>query len=185
MISGMYMGELVRLILVQCTKENLIFGGQLNEKLTTQNVIDASFVSQVEHDANGQTDSTRNVLKELGITDASDEDCEAVKLVCSRVSTRAAHLVSAAIATILNKMRRKHTTVGVDGSVFRYHPHFENLMKSKIAELTLPDYSFDLMLSQDGSGVGAALVAAVAVRREKIKRTYSIDSTASVDSIIK
>lgn len=179
------MGELVRLILVQCTKENLIFGGKLNEKLTTRNVIDTSFVSKVEHDTNGQTESTKNVLKEVGITEASDDDCEAVKLICSRVSTRAAHLVSAAIATILNKMKRKHTTVGVDGSVFRYHPHFENIMKAKIAELTHPEYSFDLMLSQDGSGVGAALVAAVAVRREKIRRTYSIDSTASNDSIIK
>ena len=179
------MGELVRLILVQCTKENLIFDGKLNDKLTTRNVIDTSFVSKVEHDTNGQTESTRHVLKELGIYDASDEDCEAVKFICSRVSTRAAYLVSAAIATILNKMKRKHTTVGVDGSVFRYHPHFENLMKSKIAELTSPEFSFDLMLSQDGSGVGAALVAAVAVRREKIRRTYSIDSTASNDSIIK
>jgi hexokinase len=40
-------------------------------------------------------------------------------------------------------------------------------MEKKIAELTRPKYRFDLMLSEDGSGRGAALVAAVAVRQQK------------------
>ncbi len=40
-------------------------------------------------------------------------------MICARISTRAAYLVSAAVATILNKMKRPHTTVGVDGSVYR------------------------------------------------------------------
>ncbi len=40
-------------------------------------------------------------------------------------------------------------------------------MEIKIAELTRPEYKFDLMLSEDGSGRGAALVAAVAVRQQK------------------
>ncbi len=49
----------------------------------------------------------------------------------------------------------------------RYHPHFHDLMEKKIAELTRPQYKFDLMLSEDGSGRGAALVAAVTVRQQK------------------
>ena len=48
-----------------------------------------------------------------------------------------------------------------DGSVFRFHPHFPNIMKSRISQLMGIDYKFDLMLSSDGSGRGAALVAAV------------------------
>ncbi|NEU35729.1 hypothetical protein GN156_34290, partial [bacterium LRH843] len=52
-------------------------------------------------------------------------------------------------------------TIGVDGSVYRYHPHFHNLMMAKIRQLCRPDCQFKLMLSQDGSGRGAALVAAV------------------------
>ena len=179
------MGEIVRLVLVECTKKRLVFNGNLNDKLMTRNIIDTSFVSTVETDCNGTTTSTRKVLQQLGIHDATDDDCNSVKLICSRVSTRAAYLVSAAISTILEKMRRKHTTVGVDGSVFRYHPHFETLMNTKITELTSPEFKFDLMLSQDGSGVGAALVAAVAVRTEKCKRQDSIASNASIDSIIR
>ncbi|GFS44724.1 phosphotransferase [Trichonephila inaurata madagascariensis] len=72
--------------------------------------------------------------------------------------------ISASVATILNKIKRPHTTVGVDGSVYKCHPHFHDLMEKKIEELTIPDYKFDLMLSEDGSGRGAALVAAVSER---------------------
>ena len=49
----------------------------------------------------------------------------------------------------------------IDGSLFRYHPHFKNIMKSRISQLMGTDYKFDLMLSEDGSGKGACMVAAV------------------------
>ena len=48
--------------------------------------------------------------------------------------------------------------------IFRYHPHFKNVMQSRIGQLMGIDYKFDLMLSEDGSGRGAALVAAVLKR---------------------
>lgn len=35
------------------------------------------------------------VLQKMGINEASQEDCEIMKVVCACVSTRAAHLVSA------------------------------------------------------------------------------------------
>jgi len=118
----------------------------------------------IETDQKNSTEETRNVLDLLGLEHATEQDCINVKLVCARVSTRAAFLVSAAVATILNKIKRPHTTVGVDGSVYKCHPHFHDLMEKKIEELTVPDYKFDLMLSEDGSGRGAALVAAVSER---------------------
>lgn len=39
-------------------------------------------------------------------------------------------------------------------------------MTEKIRQLVRPEIHFDLMLSEDGSGRGAALVAAVACRQE-------------------
>lgn len=180
MISGMYMGEIVRLILAKFTAEGLLFNGKMTEKLKTHSSIDTSFVSLVESDAKGHYNKTREALTRMDIHDASDEDCENVRVICSRVSSRAAHLVSAAVATILNKVRRPHTTVGVDGSVYRFHPRFHDLMEEKIRQLTHSDYKFDLMLSEDGSGRGAALVAAVAVRTERT-RTYSITSMNSLE----
>lgn len=167
MISGMYMGEIVRRILVKLVKDGLLFKGKLSEKFSTPYAFKTKYVSNVESDPKHKVNETMVVLQKMGITDASQEDCEILKLVCTVVSTRAAHLVSAAVATVLNKMKRPHTTVGVDGSVYRYHPHFKELMEKKIDELTDPNYKFELMLSEDGSGRGAALVAAVAVRSKK------------------
>jgi len=170
MISGMYMGELVRCVLADLTKKGLLFGGNGSEQLFTPHTFDTKLVSEIESDNKGEYTQTRLVLEMLGLDHASDEDCINVKLVCARVSTRAAYLVSAAVATILNKMRRPCTTVGVDGSVYRYHPHFHDLMVKKISEIVHPEYRFNLMLSEDGSGRGAALVAAVAVRQKKISQ---------------
>lgn len=58
------------------------------------------------------------------------------------------------------------TQVGVDGSVYRYHPKYHDLMVQRIRQFVHAEISFDLMLSEDGSGRGAALVAAVACREE-------------------
>lgn len=47
-------------------------------------------------------------------------------------------MASTTITTMLHKMDEKKVTVGVDGSVYRYHPHFRNLMMEKIKELCDP-----------------------------------------------
>lgn len=166
MISGMYMGEIVRRILVDLTRRGYLFKGKCSNKMIVPYKFGTNYVSLVESDRNGATIQTKWVLNEVfGINEVSDEDVRNVQLICQRVSTRAAYLVSTAVATLLNRMQRDHTTVGVDGSVYRHHPHFHNIMVKKIRELTQAEYTFDLMLSEDGSGRGAALVAAVAHRQ--------------------
>ena len=88
-------------------------------------------------------------------------DCSAVRYVCECISRRAGFMVSAGVTALLKKMDYHDVVVAIDGSVFRFHPHFEHIMKSRISQLMGIDYKFDLMLSLDGSGRGAALVAAV------------------------
>jgi hexokinase len=78
------------------------------------------------------------VLDELGLSHATDQDCINVRFICECVSKRAAHLVSAGVATLMNKMGQDNVTVGIDGSVYRFHPHFHDLMMEKIAQLVKP-----------------------------------------------
>ena len=157
MISGMYMGELVRCVLIDLVRTNLLFGGESSPLLETPFEFKTAWVSFIESDTKNSYSQTVRVLEKLGLAKhASQEDYEIMKLVCGRVSTRAAYLVSAAITCILKKMKRSYTTVGVDGSVYRFHPHFHDLMEKKITELLCgTDYKFSLMLSEDGSGRGA------------------------------
>lgn len=197
MISGLYIGELCRRIMVDVALDEgyLFQTTPLNtddvdyccfadaEKRKQRNKIliegkfnkpfafETKYVSMVESDPVDEYANTRQALYEaFGIDWASDQDCAGVKLICSRVSTRAAHLVSAAVACLLNKMGRSHTVVGVDGSMFKFHPHFRTIMAKKTKELTHPEYKFQLMFSEDGSGRGAAIVAAVACKQRRISK---------------
>ncbi|KAI7686995.1 Hexokinase type 2 [Sarcoptes scabiei] len=167
MISGMYMGELVRSISADLTRRGLMFGGKGSENLFTPHRFKSAYVSAIEGDPDGDYTNTRKACEEMNLSHATVEDYESLRLICHRISLRAAHLASAAIATLLNRLNRPHTTVGIDGSVFKYHPNFKAVMNEKIIELINPGVEFELMLSEDGSGRGAALVAAVAVRQQQ------------------
>ncbi|KAK9751484.1 Hexokinase [Popillia japonica] len=167
MISGMYMGEIVRQALERFTKEGLLFGGKGSDLLFTRGRFYTKYVSEIESDYSGVYTNCREILEELGLKHATEQDCVNVRFVCECVSRRAAHLVSAALCTLLNKMNEPHVTVGIDGSVYRFHPHFHNLMMEKISHLINPHLKFDLMLSEDGSGRGAALVAACASAKKR------------------
>ncbi|KAG5313829.1 HXK2 Hexokinase, partial [Acromyrmex insinuator] len=135
MISGMYMGELTRLVLEKLVNAGFLFGGKCPNDLRKRGKFFTKYVSEIENDPKGRYTNCREVLAELGMRNVSDQDCENVRYVCSVVSRRAAHLVSAGIAALLNKIGENNVTVGIDGSVYRFHPHFHDLMTVKINEL--------------------------------------------------
>lgn len=171
MISGMYMGEIVRLALEKLRKSDLLFKGKGSEELSTRGRFYTKYVSEIESDVDDHFKNTKQVFDELGLEKYSDEDCRIAQYVCSLVSTRAAFLASAGVATLLNKMGRQDVTVAVDGSLYRFHPHFHDLMVEKIEQLVNPGIKFKLMLSHDGSGKGAAIVTAVAHRLREAEKS--------------
>lgn len=111
MISGMYMGELVRLVIVKFTNAGLLFNGQGSDILYTRGQFFTKYVSEIEADSDGDYSNCRLVLEELGLDHATDEDCANVRFICECVSTRAAHLVSTGIAVLINKMDEPNVTV--------------------------------------------------------------------------
>lgn len=166
MISGMYMGEIVRIVLAHLARLNLIFDNNL-DAFSTPHCFPTKYVSEIESDlleSERVFPKTIQILDDLGIENYSLADCANIAYVCSLVSTRAAHLCAAGITTLLERMQKPDVTVGVDGSVYRFHPTFPRLLDHKIGELLSPNLKYKLMLSEDGSGRGAALVAAVASR---------------------
>ncbi|XP_067012621.2 hexokinase type 2 [Anabrus simplex] len=169
MISGMYMGELVRLVIVDAAKKNLVFGGATSEKMNTRNSFLSKYVSDIESDKRGTYNNMKKIMKEMGHPNAGDQDLAIVRFICEAISSRAGKMLSATMAVLLNRIGLDNVTIGVDGSLFRFHPGFKDLMNTKIRELT--KYTFNLMLSEDGSGRGAALVAAVAARELEQKKT--------------
>jgi len=161
MISGMYMGELVRLVVEDMIEEGLIFSHQDTSLITQRGAFPTKFLSQIESDAVGHFDRCREVCAELGLVGVCEADLSALRYISECVSRRAGFMCAAGLTALLKKMDYKDVVVAVDGSLFRYHPHFRNVMKSRVAQLMGVDYKFDIMMSDDGSGRGAALVAAV------------------------
>ncbi|KAK3096061.1 hypothetical protein FSP39_022644 [Pinctada imbricata] len=165
MISGMYLGEIVRLTLERLYNEGLLFNGMDPEcELFVRGKFYTKYVSEIESDHDEFFRNTKQVLDELGIENYTTDDCKIVKYVCTLISARAAFLSSAGLATLINRLNKDHMTIAVDGSLYRFHPRFHNLMCLKIQELVKPGLKFKLELSHDGSGKGAALVAAVSTR---------------------
>lgn len=168
MISGMYMGELIRQVLVDLMKDDLIFFNCNREKIVERGNFFTRYASEIESDPVGDYTRARMALQELDIDpdDVTTEDFSSLRYICEVVSRRASFMASAGITALLKKMDYKDVVIAIDGSLFRYHPHFKNVMQSRISQLMGVDYKFDLMLSEDGSGRGAALVAAVLKRNE-------------------
>lgn len=159
MISGMYLGELVRIVCLDLIGKKLLFKGQVSEKFRTKDSFPTEFVSWVE---SGEREQIDKVLKEMKIEkQAVESDIEILQRVCAAVSIRAARLAAAGVATIVKKTGNYTTTIAVDGSLFKNHPQFKRYMQETLKEI-LPQANITLMLSKDGSGRGAALVAAIA-----------------------
>lgn len=111
MISGMYMGEIVRLTLVRFIKEGLLFDGKSSVLLETKDKFFTKYVSEIESDLPGDYTNIREIFQELGLDHATDEDCESVRFICECVSSRAAYIVSAALASLIIRMDDPNITV--------------------------------------------------------------------------
>ncbi|XP_023393622.1 hexokinase-1 [Pteropus vampyrus] len=167
MISGMYLGEIVRNILIDFTKKGFLFRGQISEPLKTRGIFQTKYLSQIESDRLALL-QVRSILQQLGLNSTCD-DSILVKTVCGVVSKRAAQLCGAGMAAVVDKIRenrgldRLNVTVGVDGTLYKLHPHFSRIMHQTVKELS-PKCNVSFLLSEDGSGKGAALITAVGVR---------------------
>lgn len=159
MISGRYLGELLRLLLIDMIKEGLIFDGQKPSSLNVYQSLTTEVISLIENDPPGTYKATRSFLQQIEVKNPTDGDCMNVRYAAECISRRSANLVAAGLSVILNKMNNSDVTIGVDGSVYRYHPYYHQLLVDKINELVNSNIKFDIMLSEDGSGRGAAVLA--------------------------
>lgn len=166
----MYMGEIVRLIILDLYEKELLFVGHRDHSwktdyrlaLYTKGAFYTKFVSEIESDSGVTFSRTTSVLEQMGIDRPTYDDCAIVKYVCKLVSRRAAQLAACGLSVLLNHINEPSTTIAVDGSLYRFHPKFKKNMEKAMSILVAPHIKYKMILSMDGSGKGASLVAAVA-----------------------
>ncbi|XP_076468592.1 hexokinase type 2-like [Babylonia areolata] len=170
MIGGMYIGEVMRLVLERLAMEGLLFQSvNPHCHLFERGRFFTKYISEIESDTDDLWTNTKRILGEIGIEHYTTDDCKIVKYICTLISARAAFLAASGVSTLINRLNLPDITVGVDGSLYRFHPRFPNLMHIKIQELINPGLKFKIRLSDDGSGKGAALTAAVSMRLRNTK----------------
>jgi len=183
MIAGLYLGELFRLVLVDLhdNKSCKMFQGQDISKLRKAYTLDSSFLSIIEEDPFENLTETGELFKnELGIT-TNKPELELCRRLAELIGTRAARLSACGVAAICTKKDIKSCHVGADGSVFNKYPHFK--ARGAVALREILDWKqgekdpVSILAAEDGSGVGAALVAALTVKRVKAGNLAGIRNT--------
>ncbi|KAK9466774.1 hexokinase-domain-containing protein [Lipomyces arxii] len=173
MIAGLYLGELHRLVMVDMHTQGLIFEKQDVSKLKVPYSIDASLLSQIEEDPFENLSEVQDIFESRFNITTTEPERKLLRRLAELIGTRAARLSATGIAAICMKKGIKACHVGADGSVFNKYPHFEERGAQALAEmldwkdLRPSKYPVKVQPAEDGSGVGAALIAALTVKRVK------------------
>ena len=165
MVSGMYLCEITRLVLNGLINERHVFKRGAFKMPDTFSTADMSLI---ESDCSKGLSKINSLLEgKFGIKDSDHVDRKALREICNIVSTRAARISAAAIIAVVTKMDplllKKHT-VAVDGTVYEKYSGFSKKIKTVLnGYLNKKAQNIVLTLAKDGSGKGAAIIAAVAL----------------------
>lgn len=166
MVSGLYLGEITQIILIDLIKRGILTKDIECASLKNKGTFKTEYVSRAEEDNSKGLIKIKEILGELGIMNSTYSDRVLIKKICRIVLRRSAYIGASAIAAVLLWMdpllNRRHT-VAVDGSLFEkcpcYCKYIEFVLRrifSEKADKITP------ALAKDGSGKGAAVTAATA-----------------------
>ncbi|CAO2178443.1 unnamed protein product [Urochloa humidicola] len=170
LISGMYMGEIVRRILLKIAQEASLFDDNVPPKLESPYVLRTFHMLVMHHDTTPDLKTVDINLKEiLGIERTCYKTRKLVVGVCEVVARRGARLAAAGVYGILKRLGRdtvgpdeQRTVIAVDGGVYKYYTFFAQCMESTLRDMLGEELASSVVIKQaeDGSGIGAALLAA-------------------------
>ncbi|PSS01925.1 Hexokinase-1 like [Actinidia chinensis var. chinensis] len=170
LISGMYLGEILRRVLCRMAEEAAFFGDTIPPKLKIPFILRTPDMSAMHHDTSSDLRVVGSKLKDiLDIPNTSLKTRKLIVELCDIISIRGARLSAAGILGILKKLGRdtvreeekQRSVIALDGGLYEHYTKFREAMESTLKEL-LGEASDTIVIehSNDGSGVGAALLAA-------------------------
>ncbi|KAI9045091.1 putative hexokinase Kxk [Aspergillus affinis] len=173
MTAGLYLGEIFRLALLDLleSRPGLVFRDQDTSQLRKPYLLDSSFLAAIEEDPYENLQETEELMERKLNIKATQAELELIRRLAELIGTRAARLSACGVAAICKKKNMESCHVGADGSVFTKYPHFKARGAQALREIldwkpTEQD-KVSIMAAEDGSGVGAALIAALTLKRVK------------------
>jgi hexokinase len=172
MISGRYLGEIVRLIIVEAVRTAGLFSGEMPEKLTEAYALDTSTLACMEmDDSKCFTNATALFQAKHPLSKPpSYNDIYFVRQVSQLVSHRAAAYLAAGIHSLWDLRIKSEglipatsgrLAIGCNGSVIEKYPSFRELCQSHLDELTTAsgaeEHSISLEIAVESAIFGAAV----------------------------
>ncbi|XP_061374117.1 hexokinase-3-like isoform X1 [Gastrolobium bilobum] len=180
MISGLYLGDIVRRVILRMSIESDMFGA-ISPKLSMPFRLTTPFMAAMHKDNSPDLREVARILNEtFEIGDVPLKARKIVVKVCDVVTRRAARLAAAGIVGILKKigrdgsggitggrsrsdMKMKRTVVAIEGGLYSSYSLFREYLREALNEILGEDIAKHVILKvteDDGSGIGAALLAA-------------------------
>jgi hexokinase len=190
MTAGLYLGEIFRLALVDLleTKPGLIFNNQDVSKLRKPYLLDASFLAAIEEDPYENLSETLDLFERTLSIRPTVPELEMLRRLAELIGTRAARLSACGVAAICTKKNIDSCHVGADGSVFTKYPHFKARGAQALREILnwAPNEKdkVEILAAEDGSGVGAALIAALTLKRVKAGNLAGIRNMEDMKTLL-
>ncbi len=138
MVSGMYLGEICRLVFQDVLEDKTSYREPYSYK--------TEYMSKI----------------------AAEKSNDLIARICSLVARRSARIAAAALAAVVTKMDpqlENNHLIAIDGSLYEKYPGYKAMMNEALLELLGEKAAkIKMVLAKDGSGKGAAVIAAVAVQ---------------------
>ncbi|KAL8472813.1 hypothetical protein ACS0TY_029870 [Phlomoides rotata] len=166
LISGMYLGELVRRILLKMADETALFGDSVPPKLATPYLLRSPDMAAMHQDTSENYEVVEEKLNKIfEISNSTPMVREIVTDICDIVAERGARLVGAGIVGIVKKMGRiasRKSVITIDGGLYEHYRIYRNYIHSTIWEMLGSDLSDNVIIehSHGGSGAGSIFLAA-------------------------
>nr|AYK27210.1 hexokinase 1 [Trypanosoma brucei brucei] len=160
MISGMYLGEIARRVIVHLSSINCL-PAALQTALGNRGSFESRFAGMIKP----RLQFTRSTIQKVcGVDVQSIEDLRIIRDVCRLVRGRAAQLsASFCCAPLVKTQTQGRATIAIDGSVFEKIPSFRRVLQDNINRILGPECDVRAVLAKDGSGIGAAFISAMVV----------------------
>jgi hexokinase len=170
MSAGLYLGEIFRLVLEDLHGKGLVFKNQDVSKLQVSYALDTVFLSAIENDESPKLSDSKAMFKESLNVDLTEPELELCRRLAELIAVRGARLSACGVAAICRKKSISSGHVAADGSVANKHPKFKHRWGEALAEILdwpkdRKDDPIILTSAKDGSGLGAAVIAAMTLER--------------------
>lgn len=178
-ISGMFLGELLRVMLMDLFERKYLFqdlyasrGGSLPHRLAEPWQLSSEVLSYLEIDDSTDLKMSELVLENHLRLPTNKEERLVIQKLTRTISHRAAYLSAIPLAAVISRVKGQYPEdddgdfeFGCDGSVVEFYPGFQKKILEAVLLINPLEGSskkISLRIAKDGSGVGAALCASLA-----------------------